>query len=76
MITDHARGRMVARAISEALLHDLIETGEARYKDEIRIWIAKRDGDRTDNLLCVAAVLETALTIKTVTHHFSWGSGS
>ena len=77
VITDHARGRMAARAISEALLRDMIETGEVRHKDEKRIWIAKHYGDRADNLLCVAAVLEeTALAIKTVMHHFSWGSGS
>ena len=76
VITDHARGRMVSRAISEVLLRDLIETGEVRYKDEARIWIAKHYGDRTDNLLCAAAALETALVIKTVMHHFSWGSGS
>ena len=41
VITDHARERMAARAISEALLLDMIETGEVRYKDETRIWIAK-----------------------------------
>ena len=76
VITDHARGRMVARAIGEALLRDLIETGNVRHKDEKRIWIAKHYGDRADNLLCVAAVLETALVVKTVMHHFSWGSGS
>lgn len=76
VITDHARGRMGARALSEAQLRDIIETGEVRYKDETRIWIAKYYGDRADNLLCVAAVLETALVIKTVMHHFSWGSES
>jgi len=47
-----------------------------RHKDETRIWIAKSYADRTDNLLCVAAVLETALVIKTVMYHFSWESGS
>jgi len=76
VMTDHARRRMGARAISEALLRDLIETGEIRYKDETRVWIAKRYEDRSDNLLCVAAALEMALVIKTVMHHFSWGSGS
>ncbi len=76
VITDHARERMAARRISEALLHDLIETGEVRYSDETRIWIAKHYGDRNDNLLCVAAVLETALVVKTGMHHFSWGPGS
>ena len=76
VITDHARERMAARAISEALLLDMTETGEVRYKDETRIWIAKHYGDRTDNLLCVAAMLETALVIKTVMHYFLWGSDS
>ena len=76
VIADHARGRMAARAMSEALLRDMIETGEVRYKDETRIWIAKHYGNRADNLLCVAAVLETALVIKTVMHHFSWGAQS
>lgn len=51
----------------------MIETGEMRYKDDKRIWIAKHYGDRDDNLLCVAATLETALVVKTVMHHFSWG---
>jgi NAD(P)-dependent dehydrogenase (short-subunit alcohol dehydrogenase family) len=46
------------------------------HKDETRIWIAKHYGDRADNLLCVAAMLETTLVIKTVMHHFSWGAGS
>ncbi len=75
VITDHARQRMIAREISEALLHDIIETGEMRYNSEIQIWIATQYADRTDNLLCVAAVLESTLVIKTVMHHFSWGSG-
>jgi hypothetical protein len=75
VITDHARRRMIVRNVSEALLRDMIETGDVRHKDEKRIWIAKRYGDRTDNLLCVVAVLETALVIKTVMHHFSWESG-
>ncbi len=75
-ITDHARGRMTARGISEALLLDRIEAGEVRYKDATRIWIAKHYGDRADNLLCVAALLETGLVIKTVLHQFSWESES
>ena len=74
VITDHARERMATRAISEAQLLDMIETGEVRHKDESRVWIAKHYGDRADNLLCVAAVLETALVIKTAMHHFSWES--
>ena len=72
VITAHAAERMAARAIDEALLLDIIETGETRYKDKTRLWIAKHYGDRADNLLCLAAVLETTLVIKTVMHHFSW----
>lgn len=75
-ITGHARGRMAARAISEALLLEVIETGELRHQDETRVWIARRYDDRSDNLLCVAAALESVLVIKTVMHHFSWESGS
>jgi len=44
VVTDHARRRMAARAISEFLLLDIIETGEVRYKDESHVWIAKYFG--------------------------------
>ncbi len=67
---------MTARAISDALLHDMIETGEVRHKDETRIRIAKQYADRADNMLCATAMLDTALVIKTVMHHFFWESGS
>ena len=33
VVTDHARRRMVERNVNEALLLDLIETGELRHKD-------------------------------------------
>ena len=73
-ITDHARRRMKLRSIDEKLLLEVIETGEVRYKDEVHIWIARHFADRTDNLLCVAAVLESRLVVKTVMHGFSWGA--
>jgi hypothetical protein len=71
-VTAHARARMADRGIGEALLLDLIETGELRHKDEVRVWIAKRYAEGDDNLVCAAAVLESALVIKTVMHHFAW----
>jgi len=74
VVTDHARARMNERQIDEALLLDLIETGEARHKDELRLWIAKHYAERADNLLCVAVVLEAAVVVKTVMHHFLWES--
>jgi len=65
---------MSDRGVSDALLLDIIETGELRYRDQTRVWIAKRFADRTNNLLCAAVVLDTALVVKTVMHHFSWES--
>jgi hypothetical protein len=69
-ITDHARERMVARSIDEIRLLDLIETGETKYKDDVRLWIFKSYEDRDDNLICAAAVVESVLVIKTIMHHF------
>lgn len=71
-VTRHARERMAERHISDALLIELLETGSARYKDDARLWIAKQFGDRGDNLICVAAILEDKLVVKTVMHHFQW----
>ncbi len=75
VVTDHARNRMVDRGITDATLLDMIETGDVRNRDETRVWIAKHFADRNDNLLCAVVVLETALVVKTVMHHFSWESG-
>jgi Domain of unknown function (DUF4258) len=71
-VTQHASRRMAEREVSEALLLDLIETGDVRHKDETRLWIAKQYPERADNLLCVAVVLETSVVIKTLMHHFTW----
>jgi len=75
-LTQHARRRMAEREISEELLMDLIDTGEVRHKDERRLWIAKRYESRTDNLICVAVVLENTVIVKTVMHHFTWETGA
>ena len=69
-ITRHAFERMRDRGITESLLYDLIETGTARHKDDVWLWIFKSYTDREDNLICAAAVLEDELIIKTVMHHF------
>lgn len=74
VVTDHARRRMAERSITEALLLDVIETGEVRYKDATRLWLAKHYTERDDNLLCAVAVLEAALVIKTIMHRFTWES--
>ncbi|MCG6657001.1 DUF4258 domain-containing protein [Halomonas campisalis] len=71
-ITRHARERMTQRAISEAEVVELLETGRAKYKDDSRMWIAKSMPGRDDNLVCAAVVLEDRLIIKTIMHHFVW----
>lgn len=52
---------MAERSIDEACLLDLIETGETKYKDDVRLWIFKSYEDRNDNLICAAAVVESVL---------------
>lgn len=71
-VTRHARERMKQRGISEDELVELIELGELRYKDEVRLWAAKPFENRRDNLICAALVLEEQLVVKTVMHHFDW----
>jgi hypothetical protein len=71
-VSQHASHRMAERGVDEALLLDLIETGDVRHKDATRLWIAKHYPERADNLLCIAAVLETAVVVKTLMHHFTW----
>ena len=62
---------MEERGIDDVRLRDLIETGETRYKDAVRLWIYKHYADRDDNLLCVAAsLLGDTLVVKTVMHRF------
>lgn len=56
------------------MLLDLIETGDVREKDATHLWIAKQYPERSDNLLCAAAVLEATVVVKTVMHHFSWST--
>lgn len=73
-VTRHARERMAQRQIGEALLEELLETREVRYKDEARFWIARAFPDREDNLVCAAVILEDKLVVKTIMHHFQWES--
>jgi len=64
---------MAERQISPETLLELVETGEVRYRDPAHCWIARHFDERDDNLLCIAAVMENALVVKTVMHHFAWG---
>jgi hypothetical protein len=70
VLTMHARRRIAERGIDEGTVLDIIETGTAKWKDETRLWLFKEFAARDDNLLCVAAVLEQAVVVKTVMHRF------
>ena len=48
---------MEKRDIPEAVVCDLIETGEIKRKDNLNVWIFKHYPERSDNLLCVEAVI-------------------
>ena len=69
-ITHHARKRMNERAIDDALLLDLIETGTFKFGESGHFWIYKNYPNRMDNNLCVARLLGRALIVKTVMHYF------
>ena len=66
VLTHHARNRMQERRISEAEIMEIVETGIIRAKDERRAWIYREFPDRQDNLLCVAALLDDVIIIKTI----------
>ena len=70
IITRHAAIRMAERHISDEQLLAVIDTGETRYRDETHLWAFKQFPERGDNLICAVLVLEDAVVVKTVMHHF------
>lgn len=70
IVTRHAQQRMQERDIPAKLLLRIIDTGQVRYSDEVRLWAWLEVAERSDNLLCVALVLEDAVVVKTVMHHW------
>ncbi len=71
-VTRHARERMTQRVISEDELSALLEHGDLRYKDDMRLWATRHFEGRRDNLICAALVIEDHVVVKTVMHHFAW----
>ena len=71
VISNHAKIRMTEREISEAMLLEVIDSGDTRYKDTTHLWAFKEFPERHDNLLCAVLVLEDRVVVKTVMHHFS-----
>ena len=60
-----------ARDISDAMLLQVIDHGETRYRDSTHLWAFMEFPERNDNLLCAVVVLVDAVVVKTVMHHFS-----
>ena len=71
IVTRNARDRMNERAIADELLLEVIDSGETRYRDATHLWAFKEFPERHDNLLCAVLVLEDAVIVKNVMHHFS-----
>jgi len=70
VVTQHAALRMTERGISERELLEVIDTGDTRYSDTVRLWAFKYFPTRHDNLICAVLVLEDAVVVKTVMHRF------
>lgn len=73
IVTRHAMQRMVERDVDADLVNQIIDRGEIRFSDASRLWAWMHVPDRDDNLICLAAVLEDAVIVKTVMHHWEVG---
>ena len=70
VLTEHAKLRMAERKIDEALIVDIIDTGILKDAGRAHYWVYKHFDDRDDNLLCVAAVIENVVVVKTIMNHW------
>ena len=70
VLTRHARERMAERMVSDVMLLEVIDHGETRSRDSTHLWAFKEFPERNDNLLCAVVVLDDAVIVKTVMHHF------
>ena len=70
VLTEDAKLRMAERKIDEALIVDIIDTGTLKGAGRAHYWAYKHFDDRDDNLLCVAAVIDNVVVVKTIMHHW------
>ena len=70
VLTEHAKTCMVERDLSPALILDIFDNGNQKEAGGPHYWLYKHFPDRQDNLLCVAAVVENFLVVKTAMHHW------
>ena len=69
-LTEHAKLRMAEREIDEALIVDIIDTGTLKDAGRAHYWVYKHFDDRDDNVLCVAAVIDNVVVVKTIMNHW------
>jgi hypothetical protein len=69
-ITRHAAARAEERGVGETVILEVLESGTIKDKDTKRKWIYKDIPDRSDNLICLAVVVEEAVVVKTVMIHW------
>lgn len=70
IVTRHAAQRMAERKVTDALLLRLIDEGNTRYRDASHLWAWLDLPDHVDNLVCAVLVLEDAVIVKTLLHHW------
>jgi hypothetical protein len=61
---------MAERGMDRAMIADTIDTGSLKDAGKSHFWIYKHIAGRDDNLLCVAAVINNVVVVKTVMHHW------
>ena len=70
VITEHASMRMAERGVNAVLILDIIDSGTLKEAGGLHYWLYKHLPDRADNLLCVAAVIDNVVVVKTIMHHW------
>lgn len=61
---------MAERGIENDLLLSVVDNGAIRYSDATRLWAWLDVQGRDDNLICAVLVLDDAVVVKTVMHHW------
>ena len=69
VLTEQATQRMAEGQISLEQVLEIIDSGTVKEAGGLHYWLYKHLTDRTDNLLCVAAVIDNVFVVKTIMHH-------
>ena len=70
VLTEHAKLRMAERHIDAEIVLEIIDTGTLKDAGGSHYWLYKHLPKRSDNLLCVAAVVDNVVVVKTIMHHW------